>query len=371
ASQSALDGHVADFNNPHQVTAAQTGAATQSALDGHVADFNNPHQVTAAQVGADPAGTAAAAVAALEASLNDGLPVPVAEGGTGATDAATARANLGIEEDQSQTGIVSAAAFQGSPATASVTFASPYAVGTTYAVLLTAISSDPSNLVTANVIALDETGFTVAVSDTGSLSAVSWMARPAVVASAVAITSPADGSSFMPSESFDVDYVLASAVGVRAYLDGVAQLEQFGAGPITLTAPATEGTFELRLEALDANGVELGVSDAIQIEVAAQTSAISCTVVNPNVWNNGYVLNYTVTNEGSETIDAWSVALQFTEQANFGNSWNAQLTLSSDGTVIEASNASYNGTLAPGQSASFGFQGSHDGTFDVPTCTGN
>ncbi|MEM7585781.1 MAG: hypothetical protein AAF560_20495, partial [Acidobacteriota bacterium] len=62
-SQAALDAHVTDFNNPHQVTAEQVGAASQSALDGHVADFNNPHQVTAAQVGADPAGTAAAAVA--------------------------------------------------------------------------------------------------------------------------------------------------------------------------------------------------------------------------------------------------------------------------------------------------------------------
>lgn len=45
-----LDGHLADTNNPHQVTAAQVGAPTQAAFDAHVADTNNPHNVQAQQV---------------------------------------------------------------------------------------------------------------------------------------------------------------------------------------------------------------------------------------------------------------------------------------------------------------------------------
>ena len=61
-----VSNHLVDFNNPHKVTAEQTGAYTKSAVDAllasrdgsinslllHMADHNNPHGTTAAQVGA-------------------------------------------------------------------------------------------------------------------------------------------------------------------------------------------------------------------------------------------------------------------------------------------------------------------------------
>lgn len=52
--QTNLTNHINDKNNPHDVTAAQIGAATSSALNAHISDTNNPHQVTASQVGALP-----------------------------------------------------------------------------------------------------------------------------------------------------------------------------------------------------------------------------------------------------------------------------------------------------------------------------
>jgi len=159
-------------------------AADGAALDAHVTDFANPHQVTAAQAGADPAGAATTAVAAHEATFDhtnipSALPVPIAEGGTGATDAATARANLGIEENLAKTGIVAAAAFSGNPATATVTFAEPFAAGTTYAVLLTAVTDDAKKVETPNLVAKDETGFTVTLGAKGqNLVELDWLARP-------------------------------------------------------------------------------------------------------------------------------------------------------------------------------------------------
>ena len=65
----------------------------------------------------------------------------------------------------------------------------------------------------------------------------------------------------------------------------------------------------------------------------------------------------------------WSVVLVFAEPTTIVNSWNTELTLSADGTVLEARNTVDNGTLAPGQTTTFGFQGTHDGTFDLPTCS--
>jgi hypothetical protein len=306
--------------------------------------------------------------------------------------------------------------------------------------------------------------YTVTDND-GAVSApatVSISVAPPIVPS-VSITSPANNSSFAPGASFQVGYVLSNAAGVRAYLGGVAQLVQNGSGPITLTAPAVEGTYEVRLETIDGGGVELGASDDIDIQVVQQPPSVdissptqaqqiqsgaqltltytvsnadgarivfagstqdhsgsgqqnvsltapsadgaytiqviaidangnelgasdsvginvftpsgggvSCVIGTQDVWDNGYVLNsIAVTNEGSETITAWAVGLQFAEPTTISNAWNVQVTLSGGGTVLDAVNLSYNGTLGPGQSTSFGFQGTHDGSFQVPTCSGN
>jgi len=159
-------------------------AADGASLDAHVADLANPHQVTAAQAGADPAGSASAAVAAHEAAFDHGnipsaLPVPVSEGGTGATDAATARANLGIEEDATKAGIAPASSFAGNPALATVAFATPYPVGTSYVVELTAVTGDAKSITTPNVVAKDETGFMVTLGGKAKdLVEVDWLARP-------------------------------------------------------------------------------------------------------------------------------------------------------------------------------------------------
>jgi hypothetical protein len=44
--------HLASTSNPHNVTAAQVGAATTSALTSHTSNTSNPHSVTAVQLGA-------------------------------------------------------------------------------------------------------------------------------------------------------------------------------------------------------------------------------------------------------------------------------------------------------------------------------
>ena len=61
----AINSHIADRANPHQVTAAQVGTYNRAEMDtlvasyralvqAHVTDYNNPHKLTAVQVGAVP-----------------------------------------------------------------------------------------------------------------------------------------------------------------------------------------------------------------------------------------------------------------------------------------------------------------------------
>ena len=99
-------------------------------------------------------------------------------------------------------------------------------------------------------------------------------------------------------------------------------------------------------------------------------SVTDCTVTPTNVWNDGYQLNVSVTNNSQTPIDHWTVALNFTEPAQVTGNWNAVITGGTTNTVT-ASNASWNGTLQPGQSTSFGLHGNHDGSFNVPTCVGD
>jgi len=51
---------------------------------------------------------------------------------------------------------------------------------------------------------------------------------------------------------------------------------------------------------------------------------------------------------------------------NVTNAWNIQL-FNSSGAQLGGGNMSYNGSLAPGQSVSFGLQGT-PGDVDSPTC---
>lgn len=118
--------------------------------------------------------------------------------------------------------------------------------------------------------------------------------------------------------------------------------------------------------------VTLEVSDGEDTDTATQsftvsedtgTGNLSCTIGNADVWNNGYVLNnITVTNTGNAPVSNWQVSLVFNQAPRVSNSWNA--SLSTEGNTVVASG----GSLAPGGSAVFGFQGSHSGNFNVPDC---
>lgn len=180
--------HVADFtehtndrNNPHRVTAYQIGAADASDLSTHMADRGNPHGVTALQAGADPAGTAAALLADHEEDHPIGpsqLPVPVTEGGTGATTAAAARANLGIVDPQR--GVAAVNAFSGRPLRAVVSLPTPLPPGTEYVVQVTVEGTSSSRLVTAGVSDVDEDGFNITLSTDRAyeVAAVHWTVHP-------------------------------------------------------------------------------------------------------------------------------------------------------------------------------------------------
>ncbi|MEU0153547.1 GH12 family glycosyl hydrolase domain-containing protein [Micromonospora fulviviridis] len=84
-----------------------------------------------------------------------------------------------------------------------------------------------------------------------------------------------------------------------------------------------------------------------------------------NVWNNGFTADVTVTNTGSSTVNGWTLNYNLPSGQTITGSWNATVTQS--GSAVTARNLSYNGTLAPGASTSFGYQATLSGAFSTPT----
>jgi hypothetical protein len=75
----------------------------------------------------------------------------------------------------------------------------------------------------------------------------------------------------------------------------------------------------------------------------------------PNNYPGGFTANVTIANTGSSAITGWTLTFAFPGDQKITNAWNATVTQS--GPNVTAANLSYNTTIAPGGSQSFGFQG--------------
>jgi cellulose 1,4-beta-cellobiosidase len=84
-------------------------------------------------------------------------------------------------------------------------------------------------------------------------------------------------------------------------------------------------------------------------------------------WGNGFTANVTVTNTGSAATKAWKVTWTWSGNQQVTNMWNA--TNQQSGQSETATNANYNGAIAPGGNTSFGFQATYSGTNTAPTLT--
>ncbi len=115
----------------------------------------------------------------------------------------------------------------------------------------------------------------------------------------------------------------------------------FGAVPATTPTDPTTSTTPTDPTTSTGGGTGSSTQFALKTVVSSQ-------------WDGGYTAKVTVTNTSSATVSSWNVGLALGSGDRIVNIWNAKLTSTSTG--ASASNVSYNGTLAPGASTSFGFQ---------------
>ncbi|WP_018909084.1 chitinase [Salinispora arenicola] len=99
---------------------------------------------------------------------------------------------------------------------------------------------------------------------------------------------------------------------------------------------------------------------AAWVALPAYAAGPTATFVKVSDWGTGWEAKYTITNGGSSAVDGWSLGFDLPAGTTIGNYWEA--LLSSSGQRHTFSNRSWNGTIAPGGSVSFGFIGSGPGT---------
>jgi hypothetical protein len=150
-------------------------------------------------------------------------------------------------------------------------------------------------------------------------------------------------------------------MGPQAFTWSVAK----GAGSInasngTYTAPDAGGT--ALVEAT--SGIVSGTANVTVLPLSTGNISAAAVFSVTSSWSTGFQAGITITNTGTTPITNW--VLQFNFAAAITQIWNATV-VSHSGTEYSIQNAGYNGTIAPGQSVSFGFLGTPGGVLAAPT----
>jgi mannan endo-1,4-beta-mannosidase len=108
-------------------------------------------------------------------------------------------------------------------------------------------------------------------------------------------------------------------------------------------------------------------SKAASSTAGTGTGSVSCAYVVSNSWATGFTGAIRVTNNGTAAKSGWTATWQYAGANRITSSWNATVT---GANPYSATNLSWNGSIAAGQSVEFGFQGNKNGgAVEMPAVT--
>ncbi|MER7662768.1 MULTISPECIES: glycoside hydrolase family 18 chitinase [unclassified Streptomyces] len=93
---------------------------------------------------------------------------------------------------------------------------------------------------------------------------------------------------------------------------------------------------------------------------AEAAPSATATYAKTSDWGSGFEGKWTVKNTGTTSLSSWTVEWDFPAGTAVTSAWDADVT--SSGTHWTARNKAWNGSLAPGASVSFGFNGTGSGS---------
>jgi hypothetical protein len=126
-----------------------------------------------------------------------------------------------------------------------------------------------------------------------------------------------------------------------------------------------------------AGAVSAALVGGFLVATAAE-AAVACRVnyAVTSQWSGGFTANVGITNLG-DPVNGWRLTWSFPSGQSVAQAWSS--TVSQSGAAVTATNASYNGSVAPNATVSFGFNGQFSTTNTNPTsfalngvtCTGS
>jgi hypothetical protein len=121
--------------------------------------------------------------------------------------------------------------------------------------------------------------------------------------------------------------------------------------------PTTASTYSVTVTAKDTTGASGSASFTWTIGSSVGGTG-SCHVVytTQSQWAGGFTADVTLTNTGTAAWAGWTLRFSYPGDQKITSSWNTG-SLTQTGQSVTAANASYNGSVASGASASFGMQG--------------
>ncbi|MEV7519785.1 glycoside hydrolase family 18 chitinase [Streptomyces sp. NPDC091371] len=135
----------------------------------------------------------------------------------------------------------------------------------------------------------------------------------------------------------------------------------YGGAPLsTAPPPRTRRTrFFTRVAAVVA-ALAVPVTGLVALAGPAQAAtSATATYTKVSDWGTGFEGKWTIKNTGTTTLTSWAVEWDYPSGTRVTSAWDATVTNSGDHWT--GRNVGWNGTLAPGNSISFGFNGSGSG----------
>jgi hypothetical protein len=227
------------------------------------------------------------------------------------------------------------------------------------------ISGTPTTAATSSV--------TVTVSDTTGAkgtAAFTWTVNPQGT-NTITVTNPGNQTStvgtaaslqIQATDSAAGQTLTYSAAGLPA---GLAISATTGA--ITGT-PTTAATSSVTVTVSDTTGAKGTATFTWTVNPASGGGACHVTYTLNSAWNanpNGFTAQVTIANTGTTTINSWSLTFTWPGDEKITANFNGGF--SQTGANATLTNASYNGTIAPGGSVTDGFQGTWTSSHANPT----
>ncbi|MET9606193.1 glycoside hydrolase family 18 chitinase [Streptomyces sp. NPDC006512] len=142
------------------------------------------------------------------------------------------------------------------------------------------------------------------------------------------------------------------------YRSAPRPVRTYGGAPLSTAPPQRTRLFRRLAATVAAFALPIAGLVGLAGPAQAATSA-TATYTKASDWGSGFEGKWTVKNTGTTTLTSWTVEWDYPAGTRVTSAWDA--TVTSAGNHWTAKNVGWNGTLTPGQSVTFGFNGTGTG----------